>query len=139
MDFGLEFLNILSLDSESASLRYYGRQFSDKTGNFEFLGLNLPKTGFWDRNFKNGSLDSESTTLRYYVLQFSDETVNFEFFSLKVPKSFWGVGFSKIKLWIRNQQSWDTACPVFKITWTTFNFCAQIWPKVNFGVEILKI
>ena len=35
-------------------------QFSDKTNNFDFLGPNLPKNGFWGRNFKNLSLDSES-------------------------------------------------------------------------------
>ena len=27
-------------------------QFSDKMENFEFLGPNLPKNGFWGRNFK---------------------------------------------------------------------------------------
>ena len=42
----------LSLDSESASLRYYVHQFSDKTDNFEFLGPNLPKNEFWGWNFK---------------------------------------------------------------------------------------
>ena len=57
-------------DSESASLRYYVHQFSDKTNNFEFLGPNLPKNGFWGRNFKNLSLDSESTPPKYHVCQF---------------------------------------------------------------------
>ena len=37
---GRNFKN-LSLDSESASLRYYVHQFSDKTDNSEFLYLNL--------------------------------------------------------------------------------------------------
>ena len=36
-------------------------QFSDKTENLEFLGPNLPKNGFWGRNFENLSLDLEST------------------------------------------------------------------------------
>ena len=36
-------------------------QFSDKMDDFEFLGPNLPKNGFWDRNFKNRRLDSKST------------------------------------------------------------------------------
>ena len=66
---GRNFKN-LSLDSESASLRYYVHQFSDKTNNFEFLGPNLPKNGFWGRNFKNLSLDSESTPPKYHVCQF---------------------------------------------------------------------
>ena len=47
-------------------------QFSDKTGNFEFLSPNLLKKNFWGRNFKNLSVDSESASLRYYVYQFSD-------------------------------------------------------------------
>ena len=47
------------------TLRYQVYQFSDKTGNFEFLGPNLPKNEFWGRNFKNLSLDSESGSLRY--------------------------------------------------------------------------
>ena len=60
----------LSLDSESASLRYYVYLFSDKTDNFD---------GFWGHNFKNLSLDSESASLMYYVHQFSDKTDNFKF------------------------------------------------------------
>ena len=61
-------------------------QFSDKTGNFEFLGPNFPKNRFWGQNFKNLSLDSESASLRYYVHQFSDKTDNFEFFGLNLGK-----------------------------------------------------
>ena len=67
----------LSLDSESASLRYYVHQYSDKTDNFEFLDPNLPKNGFWDRNFKNLSLDLESTPPKYHVCQFSVKMDNF--------------------------------------------------------------
>ena len=33
----------LSLDSESASLRHYERQFPEKADKFKFLGLNSPK------------------------------------------------------------------------------------------------
>ena len=73
---GCNFKN-LSLDSESASLRYYRHQFSDKTDNFEFLGLNLPKNGFWGQNFKNVSLNLQSAPPKYYVCQFSVTMVNF--------------------------------------------------------------
>ena len=73
---GQNFKN-LSLDSESASLRYYVHQFSDKTDNFEFLGLNLAQNRFWCRNFKNLSLDSESTPLKYHMGQFSVKMNNF--------------------------------------------------------------
>ena len=57
----------LSLDLESASLRYYVHQFSDKTDNIEFLGTNLPKNEFWGCNLKNLSLDSQSAPPKYHV------------------------------------------------------------------------
>ena len=77
MDFDVEISKILSLNSESASLRYYVHQFSAKTDNFEFLGPNLPKNYFWDRNFKTLILDLESAPLIYHVCQFSVEMDNF--------------------------------------------------------------
>ena len=87
------------LDSESASLRYYVQQFSDKRDNFEFLGLNLPKNGFWGRNFNNVSLDLESASLRYYVHQFSDKTDNVEFLCPNLPKNeFCGRSFKNLSL-----------------------------------------
>ena len=67
MDFGGRNFRNLSLNSESASLRYYVHQFSNKTDNFYFLGPNLPKNGFWDRSFKNLGLDSESAPPKYHV------------------------------------------------------------------------
>ena len=81
------------------TLRYQVYQFSDKTDNFEFLGPNLPKNGFWGRNFKNLSLDLESASLRYYVHQFSDKTDNFEFLGPNLPKNgFWGRNFKNLSL-----------------------------------------
>ena len=73
---GQNFKN-LSLDSESASLRYYVHQFSVKMNNFEFLDPNLSKNRFWGRDFKNVSLDSESTPPVYHVHQFSVKMDNF--------------------------------------------------------------
>ena len=61
-------------------------QFLDKMDNFEFLGPNLPKNGFWGRNFKNLSLDSKSAPPRYHVSQFSVKVDNFEFFGLNLGK-----------------------------------------------------
>ena len=61
-------------------------QFSDKTDNFEFLGLNLPKNGFWGLNFKNLSLDSESAPSIYHVCQFSVKMDNVYFFGLNLGK-----------------------------------------------------
>ena len=61
-------------------------QFSDKTDNFVFLGPNLPKNGFWGRNFKNLSLDSESTPPKYQMCQFSFKMDNFYFFGLNLGK-----------------------------------------------------
>ena len=40
---------------------------SDKTNNFEHLGPDLPKNGFWGRDFKNLSLDLESAPPIYDV------------------------------------------------------------------------
>ena len=82
---------------ESASLRHYVYQFLDKTDNFEYLGPNLPKTGFWGRNFKNLSLDSKSASLRYYVHQFSNKTNNFEFLDPNLPKNWcWVLNFKNL-------------------------------------------
>ena len=61
-------------------------QFSNKTDNFDFLGSNLPKNGFWGWNFKNLSLDSEPVPPRYHVSQFSVKMDNFEFFGLNLGK-----------------------------------------------------
>ena len=88
MDFWSWNFKNVSLDSESVSLRHYVHQFSDKTDQFKFLGLNLPKIWFWGQNFKNLRLDLESASLRYYVHQFSDKTDNFEFFGLNLPKNW---------------------------------------------------
>ena len=54
-------------------------QFSDKTNNIELLGPNLPKNGFWGRNFKNLSLYWESVPPIYHVCQFSVKWTTFNF------------------------------------------------------------
>ena len=61
-------------------------QFSDKTDNFEFLGLYLPKNEFWGRNFKNLSLDLESTSPIYHVYQLSVKMDDFYIFGLNFGK-----------------------------------------------------
>ena len=61
-------------------------QSSGKTNNFDFLDPNLPKNGFWGRNFKNRSPDSESAPPRYHVHQFPVKMYNFEFFCLNLGK-----------------------------------------------------
>ena len=74
---------------------YHVRQFSDKTNSFNFLGPNLPKNGFWGRDFKNLSLDSQSVLPRYHVSQFSVKMGDFEFFGLylgKLPNYVWYFG-----------------------------------------------
>ena len=89
---GQNFKN-LSLDSESASLRYYVYQFSDKIDNFEFLGPNLLKNGVWGQNFKNLSLDSESDTT---CTNFQTKQTTLNFWAQICPKMDFGVGISKI-------------------------------------------
>ena len=74
------------LEQESASLRYHVYHFSDKTDNFEFLGPNLPKNGFWGGNLKNLNRDSESALPKYHVCQFSVKTDDFDFFDPNLPK-----------------------------------------------------
>ena len=54
--------------------------------NFEFLGPNLAKNGFWGRNFNNLSLDLESTPPIYLVCQFSVKIEIFQFFGLNLGK-----------------------------------------------------
>ena len=60
-------------------------QFSDKTDNFDFLGPNLPKNGFWGRKVKNLSLDLESAPPKHHF-QILVKMDNFEFFDLNLGK-----------------------------------------------------
>ena len=77
----------------------YVRQFSEKTDNFQFLGLNFAKNGFWSWNFKNVSPDSKLASLKYSVHQFSDKTDKSEFLSLNSAKIwFWGPNFENVSL-----------------------------------------
>ena len=61
-------------------------QFSGKTDNFDFFGLNFPKNEFWGRNFKNLSLDLESAPPIYHACQFSVKMDNFKLFGLNLGK-----------------------------------------------------
>ena len=61
-------------------------QFSGKTDNFDFFGPNLPKNGFWGRNFKNLSPYSESAPPRYVMCQFSVKMYSFQFSGLNLGK-----------------------------------------------------
>ena len=72
-------------------------QFSDKTDTFDFLGPNLPKNGFWGRNFKNLNLDSESASLRYHMYQFSGNRRLRIFGPKFAPKWILGSEFQKPK------------------------------------------
>ena len=61
-------------------------EFSGKSDNFDFFDPNLPKKGFWSRNFEILSPDSESAPPIYHRCQFSGKTDNFEFFGLNLGK-----------------------------------------------------
>ena len=126
----------LSLDSESASLKYYVHQFPDKTDNFEFFDQNLPKNEFWGRNFKNLSLDSESASLRYCVHQFSDKTGNFEFLGPNLPKNgFWsqkwilGSEFQKSKSGFAINTFNITCVPIFSQNGQLFDLNLENLPN----------
>ena len=78
-------------------MRYHVYQFSDKTDTFDFLGPNLPKNGFWGRNFKNLNLDLESASLRYHMYQFSGNRRLRIFGPKFAPKWILGSEFQKPK------------------------------------------
>ena len=93
-------------------------QFSDKTNNFEFLGSNLPKNGFWGRNFKNLSLDSESTPPKYHVCQLFDLNLG------KLPNymQYFGSNIVEgvVESWVEAEMSWvevDEAGWRLKMSW----------------------
>ena len=54
-------------------------QFSGKTDNLDFFDPNLPKNGFWGRNFKNLSPGSELPLPGYHLCRFSVKTDNGNF------------------------------------------------------------
>ena len=90
----------LNPDPESRPPRYHVCQFSGKTDNFDFFGLNLPKKGFRGPNFKILSLDSEPAPPLYHECQFSGKTNIFEFFGLnlgKLPNYLRSFGFYKVE------------------------------------------
>ena len=106
-------------------------QFSDKMDNFEFLGANLPKNGFWGRNFKNLSLDSESVSLTYYVHQFSGKTGNFEFLGANLPKNgFWGRNFQNLSLDLESTppkyHTYQFSVKMDNLIWPKFGKIAQL-------------
>ena len=118
-------------------MRYHVHQFLDKMDNFEFFGPNLPKNGFWGRNFKNIFLDSESASLRYHVYQFSDKTDNFEFLGPNLPKNgFWGRNFKNLSLDSESTPPKYHVCQ-FSVKWTIFNFSAYIWGNGPITCNIL--
>ena len=88
-------------------------QFLDKMDNFEFLGPNFPKNGFWGRNFKNLSLDSESTPPIYHLCQFSVKMDNVYFFTLmgKLPNYVQYLDSNIVEgvaeSWVHAEMSWD--------------------------------
>ena len=75
-------------------------QFSGKTDNFDFFGLNLPKKEFRGPNFKILSVDSEPAPPLYHECQFLGKTNIFEFFGLnlgKLPNYVRYFGFYKVE------------------------------------------
>ena len=61
-------------------------QFSGKTDNIDFFGLNLPRNGFWDPNFKKLSPDSDSATPSSLAGKFLVKIDDFEFLGLNLGK-----------------------------------------------------
>ena len=67
-------------------------QSSGKTNNFNFLGPNLPKNGFFLPEFQKPKSDFESAPPRYHVCQFSGKADNFDFFGPNLSKKEFTVG-----------------------------------------------
>ena len=118
----------LSLDSESASLRYHVHQFSDKTDNFEVLGPNLPKNVFWGRNFKNLSLDSESAIPIYPVGQFFGLNLG------KLPNyvQYFGSNIVEgvVESWVEAEMSW---VKVGGVGWKLMELGGSGWRWMELG------
>ena len=83
--------------------------------NFNFFDENLPKNGFWGRNFKIVSPDSESASLKYYAHQFSGKTINFEFLDPNFRKNgFWGRDYKNWNLNLVEMNTSKIPCvPIF--------------------------
>ena len=97
-----------------------------------FFGSNLPKNGFWGRNFKNLTGDLESALAKYHACQFSGKIDNFDIFDPSLPKNkFRGQNFE-------NQLFQDSVCVNFQPKWIALALLTQIYPKMHFEVEIWK-
>ena len=111
-------------------MRYHVCQFSDKTNNFDFLGPNLPRNGFWGRNFKNLCLDSESAPPRYHVCQFSVKMDNFEFSDLNLGKlanyvRYFGSNIVEgvAESWVEAEMSWvEVDGAGWRLKWTGWSW-----------------
>ena len=133
-------LKHLTLDLESAPLRYYVHQFSEKRDTFELLGLNFHKNGFWARNFKNLSLDWKSTTSRYHRHQFSSKTNNFKFLGTKFAhKSILKSKFHKSKSGFGMRILEILCTPIFTQNEQLWVFQPKFPKKMDFGLNISKI
>ena len=109
-------------------------QFSGKTDNSDFLGSNLPKKGFWGRNFKILSLDSESAPPIHHECQFSVKTDNFEFFGLnlgKLPNHVRHFGSYSVEgvreSWLEAEMSWVEV----EMRWMKVDEAEWSWVEVD--------
>ena len=118
-------------------MRYHVYQFSDKTANFEYLGPNLPKTGYSDRNSKNLNLDSNQHPWGIMCTNFQKKGTTLNFRAQICPKIDFGVGISKIQFWIQNQQFHYIMCAIFQLEWTTLGFSTWIWGDCPITCNIL--
>ena len=130
----------ISLDFESASLRYNMHQFSDKTNNFKFLDPNLPKNGFWGRNFKTLSPDLESAFPRYHCVPIFRQNGQFWVFRPKfAQKWILESKFEKSKSGFRISILEIQHAPIFRQNEQLWIFGPKFAPKMDFGVAISKL
>ena len=74
------------LEYEPTSSKYHVCEFSGKIDNIDFFGLNLPKNGFCDPNFKKLSPDLDSAPSSSSPGQFSVKVDSFKFLGLNLGK-----------------------------------------------------
>ena len=102
------------LEQESASSICHVYQFSGKKDNFDFFGPNLPKNGFWGRNFKNLNPYLESALLRYHVYQFQLKWTTLTFLAQICPKRKLGFEIQETNVGMRISILEIQCVPIFR-------------------------
>ena len=97
---------------ESESSRCHVCQFLGKTDNFDFFGQNLPKKGFRVGNSDNYCGNKNQHPGDTMCTNFQAKRTTLTFLTQICTKTNFGVGISKIYVWIRNQHLQIPCVPI---------------------------